>query len=63
MLPDYPELPVYAIHSGAITTPGAIEFQEKTGLTGAIPMPDTVELAAATFLWLTARNAEFLTGR
>ena len=31
-----------------------------------IPMPETadaIELPAATFLWLTARNAEFLSGR
>ena len=26
-------------------------------------MPDTLELPAATFLWLTSRNAEFLSGR
>jgi hypothetical protein len=25
--------------------------------------PDAIELPAATFLWLTARNAEFLSGR
>ncbi|KZV64860.1 NAD-P-binding protein [Peniophora sp. CONT] len=60
---DYPEIFICAVHPGAISTPGATEFQEKTGLAGHIPMPDTVELPAATFLWLTARNAEFLSGR
>lgn len=44
-------------------TPGATDFMESAGLNGLFPMPDTVELSAATFLWLTARNAEFLSGR
>ncbi|VDC07545.1 unnamed protein product [Peniophora sp. CBMAI 1063] len=60
---DYPEIPIYTVHPGAIPTPGANEFQEKTGTKGIIPMPDTVELPAATFLWLTAGNAKFLSGR
>ncbi|KZV73045.1 NAD(P)-binding protein [Peniophora sp. CONT] len=59
---DYPQIPAYSVHPGAIATPGAKEVNEKTGMSG-MPQPDTVELPAATFLWLTARNAEFLSGR
>ena len=60
---DYPELSVYAVHPGAIETPGSVAGLKTMGLFGVLPQPDTVELAAATFLWLTARNAEFLSGR
>ncbi|KZV64867.1 NAD-P-binding protein [Peniophora sp. CONT] len=57
-------LTVYACHPGVIPTVGAVETMEKGGVPeGAVEMPDTVELPAATFLWLTARNAEFLSGR
>ncbi|VDC07619.1 unnamed protein product [Peniophora sp. CBMAI 1063] len=61
---DYPELKFYALHPGAIPTPGSTAAVASMGLPeGALPQPDTLELAAATFLWLTARNAEFLNGR
>ncbi|KZV67318.1 NAD-P-binding protein [Peniophora sp. CONT] len=60
---DYPELFVTAVHPGAIATPGGDATLTGMGLKGVLPQPDTVELAAATFLWLTARNAEFLNGR
>ena len=63
MWADYPEIAVYTVHPGSMLTPGAAGFIELAGLQGAFPMPDTVELSAATFLWLTARNAEFLSGR
>ncbi|KZV67317.1 NAD-P-binding protein [Peniophora sp. CONT] len=59
---DYPELFVTAVHPGAISTPGSEDAMDSMGLAG-IQLPDTVELPAATFLWLTARNAEFLSGR
>ena len=36
---------------------------ESMGIKEHMQMPDTVELPAAMFLWLTARNAEFLSGR
>ena len=59
---DYPELSFYAVHPGVITTPGSTESVQAMGMED-ITMPDTLELPAATFLWLTARNAEFLSGR
>ncbi|VDC07548.1 unnamed protein product [Peniophora sp. CBMAI 1063] len=60
---DYPELTIYSVHPGVIPTDGALEFQERMGIKGTVIMPDTVELPAATFLWLTSRNAEILNGR
>ncbi|VDC07615.1 unnamed protein product [Peniophora sp. CBMAI 1063] len=60
---DYPEIAVYAVHPGSIKTPGGQVVVSDMGLEGMLPSPDTVELPAATFLWLTARNAEFLSGR
>ena len=44
-------------------TPGSDEAMASMGLQGTVELPDTLELPAATFLWLTARNAEFLSGR
>ncbi|KZV64862.1 NAD(P)-binding protein [Peniophora sp. CONT] len=63
---EYPSLlTVYSVHPGVIATDGALEFQESLGIKGKVPTPDTVELPAATFLWLTAPNSgvEFLSGR
>ena len=60
---DYPELKMYSVHPGEIMTEGADVVQTRMGLKGEVPMPDTVELAAATYMWLTGRNAEFLNGR
>ncbi|KZV67931.1 NAD(P)-binding protein [Peniophora sp. CONT] len=60
---DYSELNFYAVHPGAIKTEGATKTLSDMGLEEAFVTHDTVELAAATFLWLTARNAEFLNGR
>ncbi|VDC04525.1 unnamed protein product [Peniophora sp. CBMAI 1063] len=61
---DYPELSIYSVHPGVILTPGSSDFTVRMGMPkDAIKMPDTAELPAATFLWLTARNAEFLSGR
>lgn len=51
------------MHPGSIVTPGSDAFNDGLGIKGVMPMPDTLELPAATFLWLTARNAEFLSGR
>ena len=59
---DYPELTFYAVHPGVIWTPGSTESVQSMGMEGVV-MPDTLELPAATFLWLTSRNAEFLSGR
>ncbi|KZV67316.1 NAD-P-binding protein [Peniophora sp. CONT] len=59
---DYPELLFFAVHPGAISTPGGEDAFRSLGYSD-IKLPDTVELPAATFLWLTARNAEFLSGR
>ena len=60
---EYPGISIYAVHPGVIPTNSALEFQATVGIKGKVAMPDTVELPAATFLWLTARNAEFLSGR
>ncbi|VDB82977.1 unnamed protein product [Peniophora sp. CBMAI 1063] len=60
---DYPEITIYAVHPGSTMTPGAASFVESAGLKGVYPMADAIELPAATYLWLTARNAEFLSGR
>ena len=54
---------MYAVHPGSVPTPGAEVFLDGLGMKGVMPQPDTIELSAATFLWLTARNAEFLSGR
>ena len=54
---------MYSVHPGEIMTEGADVVQTRMGLKGKVPMPDTVELAAATYMWLTGRNAEFLNGR
>ena len=62
---DYADqLSVYAVHPGNITTAGSIGAMQGLGLDPeTTPMPDSLELAAATILWLTARNAEWLSGR
>ncbi|KZV66941.1 NAD(P)-binding protein [Peniophora sp. CONT] len=60
---DYPGITMYSVHPGMIMTEGADVFQTSIGMKGKVPAPDTVELAAATYLWLTRRNAEFLSGR
>ena len=59
---DYPELTFYAVSPGVVQTDGAIEKLDEMGF-DAVTFVDTLELPAATFLWLTARNAEFLSGR
>ncbi|KZV73046.1 NAD-P-binding protein, partial [Peniophora sp. CONT] len=60
---DYQELSFYAVHPGIIWTPGSTESVQAHGMADSVVMPDTLELPAATFLWLTSRNAEFLSGR
>jgi hypothetical protein len=54
---EYPEVKNYVVHPGAIATQIAEEAK------APVEVEETVELPAATFLWLTARNAEFLSGR
>ncbi|KZV64870.1 NAD-P-binding protein [Peniophora sp. CONT] len=60
---DYKELSAYAVHPGSIWTPGSTQFLENIGLRDTAVLPDAIELPAATYLWLTARSAEFLSGR
>ncbi|KZV66102.1 NAD(P)-binding protein [Peniophora sp. CONT] len=57
------QITLYSVHPGEIMTEGADIVQTGLGIKGQVPMPDTVELPAATYLWLTGRNAEFLNGR
>jgi hypothetical protein len=54
---EYPEVKSYVVHPGIIAT----RLYEESKF--PIEVQDTVELPAATFLWLTSRNAEFLSGR
>ena len=51
------------MHPGSIPTPGSTAYIEMMGWGSSIKKKETLELPAATFLWLTARNAEFLSGR
>ncbi|VDC07546.1 unnamed protein product [Peniophora sp. CBMAI 1063] len=61
---EYADISFYSVHPGAIPTPGSADVAERMGLPkGAVELPDTVGLPAATFLWLTSRHAEFLSGR
>ena len=57
MFLEYPTIKIYAVHPGSIATKTFAEIAPPIGAT------ETLELPAATFLWLTARNAEFLNGR
>jgi len=59
---EYPDIKAYAVHPGGIATDGAKEFVTKLNIPAEL-LKDTVELPAATILWLTRRNAEFLSGR
>jgi len=56
---EYPDLKFYVVHPGNIDTEG----NRSVGLTNSNTKWDTLELPAATYLWLTARKAEFLNGR
>ena len=46
---------------GSIATEAALTAEEASGI--KFPREDTAENAAAFYLWLTSRNAEFLSGR
>ncbi|KAI0315370.1 NAD-P-binding protein [Amylostereum chailletii] len=54
---EYPTIKTYAVH------PGVIETQLNKESVSPVTLADTLELPAATFLWLTARKAEWLSGR
>ena len=54
---------MYPVHPGQILTEGTEVLLRNMGLEGKVEMSDTAELAAATYMWLTGRNAEFLSGR
>ncbi|VDB92213.1 unnamed protein product [Peniophora sp. CBMAI 1063] len=58
---EYPDIKSYSVQPGAIPTEMNIAAQKASGI--AFPHDDTVENAAAFYLWLTGRNAEFLSGR
>jgi hypothetical protein len=60
--PEYPDVKIYTVHPGVIATQIYHEAKIEIGATDTLKL-DTLELPAATFLWLTARNAEFLSGR
>jgi len=60
---EYPDIKAYAVHPGIVLTPGAVNVMGKLDLKDSVEEMDTVEVSAATYLWLTARNAEFLNGR
>ncbi|KAI0036334.1 NAD-P-binding protein [Vararia minispora EC-137] len=54
---EYPDVKIYPVHPGVVAT----QLAEESG--APIPTVDPPELMAATATWLTARNAEFLSGR
>ncbi|KAI0036333.1 NAD-P-binding protein [Vararia minispora EC-137] len=54
---EYPEVKTYAVHPGVVETPLSQQVDPP------VPRTDPPEVMAATALWLTARNAEFLSGR
>jgi len=58
---EYPDIKSYAVHPGTIETQTAQEVVKEMGLQP--DYEDTLELPAATVLWLTNRSAEFLSGR
>jgi len=58
---EYPDIKAYTVHPGTIETQTAQEAMTNIGLKPNFN--DTLGLPAATLLWLTNRNAEFLSGR
>ena len=58
---EYPDIKAYALHPGVIETNTSVASVSGRG--ASIPWDDKPELPAATILWLTNRNAEFLSGR
>ncbi|KAI0315319.1 NAD-P-binding protein [Amylostereum chailletii] len=54
---EYPDIKTYPVH------PGVVDTQIARDAGGLLTPIDAPELAAATSLWLTARNAEWLSGR
>ncbi|KZV75812.1 NAD(P)-binding protein [Peniophora sp. CONT] len=58
---EYPDVKAYIVQPGSIPTEAALTAEEISGM--KFPREDTAETAAAFYLWLTSRNAEFLSGR
>jgi len=58
---EYPDIKAYSVHPGAIETQTATEVLAGLGIQHK--HDDAPALPAATLLWLTSRNAEFLSGR
>ncbi|KAI0036336.1 NAD-P-binding protein [Vararia minispora EC-137] len=54
---EYPDVKVYSVH------PGVVASQQAREAATSFPAIDPPELMAATAMWLTMRNAEFLSGR
>jgi len=54
---EYPDIKVFPVNPGAIATDMYAEFGT------SIPINSTVELAAATILYLTSGKADYLSGR
>ena len=60
---EYPEVCTYALQPGVIDTKTCEDFQTAGGPRFQYPRVDKAEHTAAVYLWLTARKAEFLSGR
>jgi len=60
-LAEYPDIKAYSVHPGEVETQMATEVLDGLGIQHK--HDDAPALPAATLLWLTSRNAEFLSGR
>ncbi|VDB90322.1 unnamed protein product [Peniophora sp. CBMAI 1063] len=58
---EYPDIKSYIVQPGEIVTEQSLKAEEASGM--KFPRQDTAENAGAFYLWLTSRNAEFLSGR
>ena len=56
---ENPEIKTFAVHPGSIRTQLASDINLKDDF----PMPDTLQLPAATMLYLASGNADWLSGR
>lgn len=54
---EYPRVKAFALHPGVVPT----DMSRNSGVD--MELPDSSELPASTMLWLTAGNADWLSGR
>ncbi|KAI0318719.1 NAD-P-binding protein [Amylostereum chailletii] len=56
---ENPKIKAFTLHPGSIAT----QMAEEVGVVGVFPMPDSLDLPAATMLYLTSGKADWLNGR